>query len=77
MKIKNYRPKSELEAVGWLMEESVEVIQAIARSFRFGMETVHEGRSNRQILLDEIGDLKRSIIEAEVWLDIGEDHDHG
>jgi hypothetical protein len=71
MKIKDYKPNSEEEAIGWLLEESAEVIVAIGRCMRFGIENVHERRPNREWLMAEIGDLKKAIVEAEVWLDRG------
>jgi NTP pyrophosphatase (non-canonical NTP hydrolase) len=38
-------------------EECAEVTQAISKVFRFGMESDHNGRSNRQRLTEEVGDL--------------------
>jgi len=68
VKIKDYKPKSEAEAVGWLMEEACEVVLSIGRCMRFGIETIHEGRSNRQILLDEMDDLRNALFETETWV---------
>jgi hypothetical protein len=68
VKIKDYKPKSEVEAVGWLMEEACEVVIAIGRCMRFGIDNMHEGRSNRQILLDEMNDLRNSLFESETWI---------
>ena len=38
-------------------EECAEVTQAISKVFRFGLETVHKDKSNREQLEEEIGDL--------------------
>lgn len=39
-------------------EECAEVTQAISKVFRFGFAGVHEGKSNKQSLEEEIGDLE-------------------
>lgn len=38
-------------------EECAEVTQAISKVFRFGIEGVHNGASNKQRLEEEVGDL--------------------
>lgn len=38
-------------------EECAEVTQAISKVFRFGFDSVHNGKSNREHLEEEIGDL--------------------
>jgi NTP pyrophosphatase (non-canonical NTP hydrolase) len=38
-------------------EECAEVIQAISKVMRFGLDAVHNGRSNRDHLEEEVGDL--------------------
>ena len=38
-------------------EECAEVTQAISKVFRFGLDTVHKDKSNREHLEEEIGDL--------------------
>lgn len=38
-------------------EECAEVTQAISKVFRFGLDMEHNGRTNRQHLTEEIGDL--------------------
>ena len=38
-------------------EECAEVIQAISKVFRFGMDAEHKGQTNREHLEEEIGDL--------------------
>lgn len=38
-------------------EECAEVTQAISKVFRFGLDGVHKGVSNREHLEEEIGDL--------------------
>ena len=39
-------------------EECAEVVQAISKVMRFGLDTTHNGRSNRDHLEEEIGDLQ-------------------
>ena len=39
-------------------EECAEVTQAISKVFRFGIDGVHNGRSNREHLEEELGDLQ-------------------
>ena len=39
-------------------EECAEVIQAISKIFRFGIDEVYEGLTNRQRLAGELGDLQ-------------------
>jgi NTP pyrophosphatase (non-canonical NTP hydrolase) len=39
-------------------EECAEVIQAISKIFRFGIDEVYEGQTNRQRLQAELGDLQ-------------------
>lgn len=38
-------------------EECAEVTQAISKVFRFGIDEVYNGKSNREHLQEEIGDL--------------------
>lgn len=39
-------------------EECAEVIQAISKVFRFGMDEIYNDQSNRQRLTSELGDLQ-------------------
>lgn len=39
-------------------EECAEVTQAISKIFRFGIDAVHNGVSNREHLEEELGDLQ-------------------
>ena len=39
-------------------EECAEVTQAISKVFRFGIDGIHNGRSNREHLEEELGDLQ-------------------
>ena len=39
------------------LEECAEVIQAISKVFRFGIDSVHNGVTNREHLEEEVGDL--------------------
>ena len=45
------------EAMRITQEECAEVIQAISKVFRFGIDGVHEGKTNRESLTEEVGDL--------------------
>lgn len=48
---------SEREIMLIAQEECAEVTQAISKVFRFGIEGVHNGRTNRERLEEELGDL--------------------
>jgi NTP pyrophosphatase (non-canonical NTP hydrolase) len=48
---------SEREIMLIAQEECAEVTQAISKVFRFGMDAVHNERTNKQRLEEEIGDL--------------------
>ena len=39
-------------------EECAEVVQAISKVMRFGLDSTHNGRTNRDHLEEEIGDLQ-------------------
>jgi len=39
-------------------EECAEVIQAISKVFRFGLDETFEGKTNKQSLASELGDLQ-------------------
>ena len=39
-------------------EECAEVIQAISKAFRFGIDEMYMGKSNRERLQEELGDLQ-------------------
>jgi NTP pyrophosphatase (non-canonical NTP hydrolase) len=39
-------------------EECAEVIQAISKIFRFGIDEVYQGQTNRERLAGELGDLQ-------------------
>jgi NTP pyrophosphatase (non-canonical NTP hydrolase) len=47
----------ETEIMDIAQEECAEVIQAISKVRRFGFESVHNGKDNREHLEEEIGDL--------------------
>lgn len=40
-----------------LMEECAEVQQCLSKVMRFGLNTVHEGKSNKERLVEELHDL--------------------
>jgi NTP pyrophosphatase (non-canonical NTP hydrolase) len=48
----------EKELLLILQEECAEVIQAVSKIFRFGLDTEWNGETNRQHLEEELGDLK-------------------
>ena len=50
--------EQERELLLILQEECAEVIQAVSKIFRFGIDTQWNGESNRQHLEEELGDLK-------------------
>jgi NTP pyrophosphatase (non-canonical NTP hydrolase) len=45
------------EALRILQEECAEVVQAVSKVFRFGLDGEHNGYTNRERLEEEIGDL--------------------
>jgi NTP pyrophosphatase (non-canonical NTP hydrolase) len=47
----------ETEIILIAQEECAEVIQAISKVNRFGIDDIHNGKSNRDHLEEEIGDL--------------------
>lgn len=49
--------KSTKEILSITQEECAEVIQAISKVFRFGIDTVWKGESNREHLEEELGDV--------------------
>jgi NTP pyrophosphatase (non-canonical NTP hydrolase) len=49
--------ESHKEIMQIAQEESAEVIQAISKVFRFGMESEHNGVTNREHLQVEVGDV--------------------
>ena len=50
--------EQERELLLILQEECAEVIQAVSKIFRFGIDTEWNGETNRQHLEEELGDLK-------------------
>jgi NTP pyrophosphatase (non-canonical NTP hydrolase) len=48
---------NEKEILLITQEECAEVTQAISKVFRFGIDGVHKGVSNREHLTEELGDL--------------------
>lgn len=50
--------KKELEILSILQEECAEVIQSVSKCCRFGYDSVHQNKTNREMLEDEIGDLQ-------------------
>jgi len=57
MNTTNITPK-EHEILSIAQEECAEVIQAISKIFRFGLDGLYEGQTNRQRLESELGDLQ-------------------
>lgn len=50
--------EKELEILCILQEECAEVIQSVSKCCRFGYDSVHQNKTNREMLEDEIGDLQ-------------------
>lgn len=51
----------EHEILSITQEECSEVIQAVSKIFRFGLDTEWKGESNREHLEEEVGDLQAMI----------------
>lgn len=51
----------EHEILSITQEECAEVIQAVSKIFRFGLDTEWKGETNREHLEEEIGDLQAMI----------------
>lgn len=47
----------EFEALHILQEECAEVVQAVSKCFRFGLDNAKKDRTNRSHLEEELGDL--------------------
>ncbi len=56
----NLKPKQE-EILRILQEECAEVIQAVSKICRFGIDSDYTGTSNREHLTQELGDLQAMI----------------
>ena len=62
-----YEPKTDAQKLGYLIEESGEVLAAAGKSVRWGLDScnpelpVNERESNADWLLREIADLERAI----------------
>jgi len=69
-----YEPKTREEKIGWLTEECGEVLKAIGKIQRFGMDSVHpddimrDKETNREHLEFELKDLKAAIELVEIDL---------
>jgi|APGre2960657444_1045066.scaffolds.fasta_scaffold139401_2 NTP pyrophosphatase (non-canonical NTP hydrolase) len=53
-----YLDEKHKEIMSIAQEECAEVIQAISKIFRFGLDESFEGRTNRERLTSELGDLQ-------------------
>lgn len=51
----------EHEILSITQEECAEVVQAISKAFRFGLDTVWKGETNREHLEEELGDVMAMI----------------
>ena len=47
----------DLETLAILQEECAEVVQAVSKILRFGIDSSWNGRTNRQALESEVGDV--------------------
>jgi NTP pyrophosphatase (non-canonical NTP hydrolase) len=69
-----YRSKNLNQAIGHMVEECGEVLAAVGKSQRWGLESSNpelpesERETNRTWLLREMRDLKAAIKTAEDWL---------
>lgn len=59
--------ENEKEILLILQEEASEVIQAVSKVFRFGMESEWNGETNKEHLTEEIGDLLAMIEILTDW----------
>jgi NTP pyrophosphatase (non-canonical NTP hydrolase) len=50
--------EKQSEVLRITQEECAEVVQAISKIFRFGIDEVYEGQTNKQRLASELGDLQ-------------------
>jgi NTP pyrophosphatase (non-canonical NTP hydrolase) len=53
-----YLNERQKEIMSITQEECAEVVQAISKIFRFGLDETYEGRTNRERLEMELGDLQ-------------------
>lgn len=53
-----YLDEKQKEIMSIAQEECAEVVQAISKIFRFGLDETYEGRTNRERLEMELGDLQ-------------------
>lgn len=65
------------DIINIMMEESAEVIQAISKINRFGLTSVspypdHEGKTNFELLKEEVGDLLTMIHLFNEFFDVSE-----
>lgn len=64
---KCYKPESEEEKIGYLVEECGEVMAAVGKSLRWGLESVNPElpgemqETNYNWILRELKDLKRAV----------------
>jgi len=69
-----YEPKTREEKIGWLTEECGEVLKAIGKIQRFGIDSCHpddimrDKETNREHLEFELKDLKAAIELVEIDL---------
>lgn len=66
-----YKPNSRPQKLGYLVEEAGEVLAAVGKTLRWGLDSynpdvaVTERETNREWLLRELVDLKRAIAYVE------------
>lgn len=72
MKIKDYKPVTMQEALGYITEECGEVQQAIGKCFRFGFFGKYEnGEVNLDAVTREIKDLEYALSVYKNYLENG------
>lgn len=55
-----YLDEKHKEIMSIAQEECAEVVQAISKIFRFGLDETYEGRTNRERLEMELGEIGRA-----------------
>lgn len=62
-----YAPKSDLDTFGYLVEECGEVLQAVGKALRWGLESANpelpeeQRETNRDWILRELQDVERAV----------------
>lgn len=67
--------RDKIQVMGILTEECAEIIQAVSKVYRFGLDNSWNGVTNKQALITEIGDVLAliDILIKETDINISED----